>query len=176
MRNVLVLALALFLSNTANCQTPGKIFAVRHAEKQSNDKDTPLSVLGQKRAHCLAETLKDAHITAIFTTQYTRTKQTAEPTASEANVKLTSLDASSNDAVITQAKAAAQKGNVLIVGHSNTVPDIVSGLGAPKPTIPDQAYDLLFIVDEAAPQTLTTLHYCPDLPKDTSGTNSMMKP
>jgi len=173
---VLVFVFALFVSLIAICQDTGKIFAVRHAEKQSSDKDTPLSTLGKARADCLAQTLKDAHITAVFTTQYTRTKQTAEPTAKATNVKLTVLDANSNEELLKQAKAAAETGNVLIVGHSNTVPDIVAALGAPKPTIADDAYDLLFIVNEAAPQRLTTLHYCPNLPKDTSGIGSMMKP
>ena len=175
MRRTLAL-FALFVSLAALAQNTGKIFAVRHAEKQSNDKDTPLSDLGKTRADCLAKTLQDAHITAVFTTQYTRTKQTAEPTAREANVKLTSLDASSNDEVVKQAMVAAQSGNVLIVGHSNTVPDIVAALGAPKPAIADDAYDLLFIVDESAPLRLTTLHYCPNLPKAAPGYNSMMKP
>lgn len=175
MRNAIVLALALLVSNIANCQTPGKIFAVRHAEKQSNDKDTPLSTLGHKRAECLAQTLKDAHITAVFTTQYTRTKQTAQPTAREANVNLTSLDSSSNDEVVKQATAAAEKGNVLIVGHSNTVPDIIAALGGPKPVIADETYDLLFVLDDAAPHELITLHYCPNLPKDKSGNHSMMQ-
>ncbi len=174
MRNALIVVLGLFLSLSAAGQNSGKIFAVRHAEKQSNDKDTPLSDFGKTRAECLAQTLKDAHITAIITTQYTRTKQTAEPTAREMNVKLTSLDAKSNEEVVKQAKSAAQSGNVLIVGHSNTVPDIVAALGASKPGIPDDAYDLLFIVDESAPQRLTTLHYCPNLPK-APASNSMMK-
>lgn len=175
MRKAVVVILALF-ALSAVAQNNGKIFAVRHAEKQSSDKDTPLSDLGKSRAECLGQTLKDAHITAVFTTQYTRTKQTAEPTAREANVKPTALDASSNDEVVKQARAAAQSGNVLIVGHSNTVPDIVAALGAPKPTIADDAYDLLFIVDESSPQRLTILHYCPNLPKPASGNNSMMKP
>ena len=175
MRRVLVLFM-LLASLCAVAQNSGKVFAVRHAEKQSNDKDTPLSDLGKTRADCLAQTLKDAHITTILTTQYTRTKQTAEPTAREMNVKLTSLDAKSNDEVVKQAKAATQSGNVLIVGHSNTIPDIVAALGAPKPTIGDDAYDLLFIVDEASPQRLTTIHYCPNLPKPAPANNSMMKP
>jgi broad specificity phosphatase PhoE len=175
MRRILVL-FALLASLSAHAQNAGKIFAVRHAEKQSTDQDTPLSDLGKARAQCLAQTLKDVHITAIFTTQYTRTKQTAEPTAHEANVKLTSLDAKSNDDVVKQARTAAQSGNVLIVGHSNTVPDIIAALGASKPTIADDAYDLLFIVDESSPPRLTTLHYCPNLPKPAPGNNSMMKP
>jgi broad specificity phosphatase PhoE len=175
------LALVLWvvtLSVTSVCQTSGKIFAVRHAEKQSDEPDTPLSKLGKARADCLAQTLKDAHITSIFTTQYIRTKQTAAPTAHETNVKETVIEAKSNAEVVNAAKEASQAGNVLIVGHSNTVPAVLAALGAPQVTIPDSAYDLLFIVDAASPQRLTTLHYCPSLPKDATAhtSNSMAKP
>lgn len=175
MRLVLSLILAL-ITVTGVAQDSGRIFAVRHAEKQSADKDTALSRIGMNRAQCLAKTLRDAHITAVFTTQYIRTQQTAEPTAREASVKPTVLDASSNAQVVEEAKAAARSGNVLIVGHGNTVPDIVAALGAPKPAVPDDVYDLLFVIDTAAPQHLTTLHYCPNLPKEASRQKSMMKP
>jgi broad specificity phosphatase PhoE len=175
------LALVLWVmtfSVTAMCQSSGKIFAVRHAEKQSDEADTPLSNLGQARADCLAQTLKDVHISSIFTTQYIRTKQTAAPTAHETNIKETVIDAKTNPELVKAAKQASQAGNVLIVGHSNTIPAILAALGAPTVTIPDSAYDLLFIVDAASPQQLTTLHYCPNLPKDATAhtSNSMAKP
>ena len=76
------------------------------------------------------------------------------------------------------AKLAAQSGNVLIVGHSNTIPAILTALGAPVVAIADTTYDLLFVLDTRDPQHLTTLHYCPSLPADATPhtSNSMAKP
>jgi phosphohistidine phosphatase SixA len=172
------LAVCLLLSVAAYSQDSGKLFVVRHAEKQSDAADTPLSDKGQARAECLAQTLKDAHITSAFTTQYIRTKQTAAPTVVESKAKESAIDAKATDQIVKQARAASQSGNVLIVGHSNTVPDLLSSLGAPKVTIPDSSYDELFIFDVSQPKQLTILHYCPSLPIDTTAhpASSMAKP
>ena len=168
----------LVMSVAVMAQDSGKIFAVRHAEKQSDEADTPLSSKGEARAECLARTLKDAHIASVFTTQYIRTKQTGAPTALAAHAKAAVIEAKSNEEMVKAARLAAQSGNVLIVGHSNTIPGILSALGAPAMTIPDTTYDLLFILDTSDPQHLTTLHYCPSLPGDATShtSNSMAKP
>jgi phosphohistidine phosphatase SixA len=162
-----LLILSLFLiSAAALAQDSGKIFVVRHAEKESNAADTPLSSQGRARAQCLAETLKDAHISAVLTTQYIRTKQTAEPTANQAHAQEESFDAKSLSQIATAAREAAKNGNVLIVGHSNTIPQLMLALGAASVTIPDTAYDQLFILNAADPKQLITVHYCPLLPTD----------
>jgi phosphohistidine phosphatase SixA len=178
MKTLARIALCLMLSVTLFGQDSGKIFAVRHAEKQSDDADTPLSSKGRARAECLAQALKDAHIATVFVTQYVRTKQTGAPTAQAANVKETVIDAKATDELVKAAKSAGQSGNVLIVGHSNTVPGILAALGAPPVTISDSTYDLLFVLDSRDPQRLLTLHYCPNLPTDASShtSNSMAKP
>jgi broad specificity phosphatase PhoE len=178
MTTIARIAACVLISVTVFGQDAGKIFAVRHAEKQSDEADTPLSSKGQARAECLAKTLKDAHISTVFTTQYTRTKQTAAPTAQASGAKTTAIDAKSNDEMVKAAKVASQSGNVLIVGHSNTIPAILTALGAPAVTIADTTYDLLFILDTRDPQHLTTLHYCPSLPSDATPhtSNSMAKP
>jgi 2,3-bisphosphoglycerate-dependent phosphoglycerate mutase len=172
------LSICLLLSATTFSQDSGKIFVVRHAEKQSDEADTPLSKLGLARAACLAQTLKNAHITSVFTTQYVRTQQTAAPIVRETDAKDTVIDARSSDRLVNVAKIAAQSGDVLIVGHGDTVPHVLSSLGAPTVTVPDDTYDLLFIFDIRDPQHLTTLHYCPSLPADTTPhtSNSMAKP
>jgi phosphohistidine phosphatase SixA len=171
-------AVCLLGSAIALSQDAGKIFIVRHAEKQSNDADTPLSSKGLARADCLARTLKDAHITAAIVSQYQRTKQTAAPTIAEFKVKETAVEAKSTDQIVQAAREAAKSGNVLVVGHSNTVPNVLAALGTPPITIPDASYDLLFIFDVAQPKQLTTLHYCPALPTDGTAhpASSMAKP
>ncbi len=178
MKTLAQLALCLLLSVAAYSQDSGKIFVVRHAEKQSDAPDTPLSGKGQARAQCLAQTLKDAHITTAFVTQYLRTKQTAAPTVADSKANEKTVDAKSTDQIVRESRAAAQSGNVLIVGHSNTIPALLPAFGAPAVSIPDTAYDQLFIFDVAHPRQLTILHYCPALPTDTTAhpANSMAKP
>jgi broad specificity phosphatase PhoE len=172
------LAICLLLSATTVSQDSGKIFLVRHAEKQSDAPDTPLSDKGQARAQCLAQTLKDAHITNAMVTQHIRTKQTAAPTVAESKAKESTIDAKSTDQIVKDTRAAAQTGNVLVVGHSNTIPILLQAFGTPGVTIADVAYDQLFIFDVSQPKRLTILHYCPSLPTDTTDhpASSMAKP
>jgi broad specificity phosphatase PhoE len=171
-------AVCLLLSVAAFSQETGRIFLVRHAEKQSNEQDTPLSSEGLARAKCLAQTLKDAHIGAAFVTQYQRTKQTAAPTVSEFHARETAIEAKATGQIVQAAREAAKTSNVLIVGHSNTVPDLLASFGAPAVTIPGNAYDQLFILDVAQPKQLLTLRYCPALPTDATAhpAGSMAKP
>lgn len=171
-----LLSLSL-LETTLLAQESGTIFVVRHAEKQSDAQDTPLSAKGQARAECLAQTLKDAHVTAVFTSQFQRTKQTAAAVVRDAKANEEAFEAKNYEQFVTAAKAASKTGNVLIVGHSNTVPDLVQKLGGPAVTVADTSYDQLFLVDAEHPQHTITLHYCTALPTDDTKhpPNSMAK-
>ena len=52
------------------------------------------------------------------------------------------------------------KGNVLVVGHSNTVPEIIKALGVTTPvTIGDNDFDNMFLVTLSSPPALLRLHY-----------------
>jgi phosphohistidine phosphatase SixA len=143
------------------------IFIVRHAEKASSERDTALSDVGFKRADCLAKTLRDAQIKSGFVTEFKRTQQTAEPEMKQAGVTATVVPAADFAQTAALAKKAAATGNVLIVGHSNTVPQIVQSLAGEATSgqaaaMSDSEYDRLTIVQfsgDAKPQ-VTTLHYC----------------
>ena len=136
--------------------TPGAttVVVVRHAEKSSDDpRDPTLNAAGQERARLLTSVLKDAGVTSIYTTQYKRTRQTAEPLAQQLGIAIVERPASAANAA-TYARDLAQeilaKGagkGVLVVGHSNTVPDIVKALsGTTVPAITDPEYDHIFVV------------------------------
>jgi phosphohistidine phosphatase SixA len=102
--------------------------------------------------------LKDAKITAIFTTEYKRTRDTAQPLAAATGVVATAID--SKDAATLIGKLKASSGNVLVVGHSNTVPDIIKALGVGEPVaISDDQFDNLFVVIRGAKPALLRLHY-----------------
>jgi phosphohistidine phosphatase SixA len=130
------------------------IVVVRHAEKSTDDpRDPSLSAIGQQRARDLGVVLKDAGVTDVYVTQYKRTRQTAEPLAqaSGSSILERPIDAT-NSATYAQDLAheiltrSAGK-SVLVVGHSNTVPDIVKALsGNAVPPITDAEYDHIFVV------------------------------
>lgn len=129
------------------------IFVVRHAERADAGstggtmmKDDPdLSERGQARAKSLAGMLRDADIRAIYTTDLKRTKQTGAPLAVAFGATLTSLPADDLAGLIERVRREA--GNVVIVGHSNTVPKILSALGVEGTIeIADNEYDNLFVV------------------------------
>jgi broad specificity phosphatase PhoE len=125
---------------------------VRHAEKAATPADDPkLSALGEVRARDLYDAIKDAGVSAVITTQYVRTKQTAQPTVDALSlpteVVVTTASAAAHARDVAAAVRAHAGHTVLVVGHSNTVPAIIEALGAKRPApICDAEYDNLYIV------------------------------
>lgn len=126
---------------------------VRHAEKSTDDaRDPSLSETGKARAQALARLLADAPLSAAYATGFRRTQQTAQPAAGAHGVAVTLYDAQLPAAVLAaQLRAAHARGTVLVVGHSNTVPDIVAALsGQPVDAMSDDQYDLVYRVGTGA--------------------------
>ncbi|GAB4091522.1 histidine phosphatase family protein [Flaviaesturariibacter terrae] len=133
----------------ASCQTT-RYYIVRHAEKAAPgpqmSSDVPLSPAGEARAQALQERLKGEKLQFVYSTNFLRTKATAAPTASAAGLGLLFYDP--KDSSFISHVLAQGNGNTLIVGHSNTVDDLVNRLVG-KPVLqdlPDSAYGDLFIV------------------------------
>jgi broad specificity phosphatase PhoE len=152
----LAAACALLLCMSTSAAAQQTIFVVRHAERADTTPagapamiapatDPPLSAAGRERAARLASMLRSADITHIFTTEFRRTQETAAPLAEQ--LKLTPVISPSKDPAPLVEQVRQAKGNVLIVGHSNTVPELLKGLGIKDAvTIPDAEYGNLFIV------------------------------
>jgi len=146
---LLIFSLALLLTSCG--QT---FYIVRHAEKAvagSNttmmSNDPPLTEAGKDRAETLKELLKTKKIGAVFSTNTLRTKSTAEPTRAYFNLVTETYSPLPDSAFVSRLKSL--KKNSLIVGHSNTVDDIVNKLcGSVKipGDLPETEYDNLFIV------------------------------
>lgn len=140
--------LLLLMPGVAGAQT---VYIVRHAEKATQDvtmtSDVPLSSAGIQRANDLKKVLLDKKITYIFSTDKLRTKSTAQPLSEAAGVP---VEIYANDTLpkfIERVKAL--KANVLIVGHSNTIDDLVNALCGEKvisADYPESSYDNLLIV------------------------------
>ena len=151
--------LLIYLLLVAAADAAPLIFVVRHAEKVTTGGDNPdLSVAGQKRADALARILKDSQITAVFVTEFKRTQETAAPTARAAHLSPIVLPA--NDVPGLVAKLRALNGNALVVGHGNTIPDLMKALGITTPiSIPDDDYTEIFVVWPGDMPQLLRLHY-----------------
>ena len=157
-RFVLSLVLLGLLASAAAAQPT--IFIVRHAEKApSMGRDPDLSETGRVRAQSLAKTLRDAGITAMYVTDLKRTQQTAAPLAKALGIKPTILPP--NDTTTLSARLRhVRRGNVLVVGHSDTVPKLIRALGlAASITLKDTDYDNLFVVLLEGKPRLIRLHY-----------------
>jgi broad specificity phosphatase PhoE len=153
----LILSIPLLLVAGANAAPV--VFIVRHGEKASaGGKDPELSVQGQKRADALANILKDSQITAVFVTEFKRTQETAAPTAKAAHVNPTVVPA--NDTGVLVEKLRTLNGNALVVGHGNTIPDLLKALGiAAAVSIPEDDYGEIFAVVLGDAPQLVRLHY-----------------
>jgi 2,3-bisphosphoglycerate-dependent phosphoglycerate mutase len=129
------------------------VYVVRHAEKIASsdnaskmmDNDPPLSDAGKVRALVLKNELAGKHITHIYSTNTIRTRSTAEPLSQAIKINVELYN--NIDSLVTTIRSA--KGNVLVVGHSNTVDDIVNELcGQTKIAndLKDGEYDNLFVM------------------------------
>ena len=129
-------------------------YIVRHAEKAVTDgndammgKDPPLTEAGKERAEALKEIMITKKIGYVFSTNTIRTRSTAEPVRAYFDLVTETYPPVPDSAFISRLKTL--KKNTLIVGHSNTIDDIVNKLyGSMK--IPNDLrefeYDNLFVV------------------------------
>lgn len=117
---------------------------VRHAER-SNDS---LNQQGLARADKLAHVASDAGVVAIYATEYQRTQQTAQPLATLLGIPVTQYSALDVEGLVNQVLSNHAGEVVLIVGHSNTVPDIIVEFGGSPidPLDEEEDFDNLFIV------------------------------
>ena len=106
--------------------------------------------------------MRDARITAIFVTQFVRTADTAKPLADRLGLPPQRVPAVQTLDLITKMRALGPHARVLVVGHSDTVAKILSGLGWTEPvTIARDEYDNLFVVlpRAATAPTVVRLRY-----------------
>ena len=150
--------LSIFVAVTIASAEP-VIVLVRHGEKvASAGKDPDLSPAGRARAEALARILKDSRITAIFTSEFKRTQETAAPTATAMKIAPTVVPA--KDITLLLSKLRQLNGNALVVAHGDTIPDIVKALGIDIPIqIPEDDYTELLIITLGNKPELFRLHY-----------------
>ena len=151
---------ALAAARTAHAQEA--IYIVRHAERLDQSPDSPLSPDGIARADRLREMLRSAGVTHVFTSALRRTIDTARPAADALHLVPKPMQVATGPEVAAQLAALGPRDRAFVVGHSNTVPDLLRALHVATPiTIEDAEFDNLFIVvpQKDAPPLLLRLKY-----------------
>ena len=144
---------------------------VRHAEKATeagsdgvfDAKDPPLSSVGATHAAALAKVLHEVPLYAVYATPFKRTQSTGQPSAADHGLKVSTYAPDlAIPEFVAQLSASAKPGAVLVVAHSNTVPEIVAALcHCPAPSLSDSDFGDRFDVrvEPNGKATLTHLRY-----------------
>jgi phosphohistidine phosphatase SixA len=122
------------------------VVLVRHAEKLPDADDPGLSATGHAHAERLAEMLERAGIAAIYVSEAKRTQETAAPVAQRTGIEPRVVEAERHTRLLRRLKWRHRSEVVLVVGHSNTVPLIASGLGAEIGVVAAEDYSGLWII------------------------------
>jgi len=168
--NLPILFVVLLLSSFSTIANNYSVYLVRHAEKGSDSKNPQLTECGKARAEQLATLLSQTNIEHIYSTHYQRTMQTAKPLADQQQLAIKNY----NPRYLEQLslKLQQQKANTLVVGHSNTTPELVTLLT--KETIAplsEKDYQQLYQVQYIDNQAILTLFQQPLSCKNTSDEN-----
>ena len=143
-----VAVVAWFLSSLSTTT----IVILRHAEKELGTiEDPPLSQAGEQRAQLLArmfgEKAGPGRIDAIFASDTRRSQRTAAPLADRLGIAVTTIDGKDIEEVARRIRHAHRGQRVLVVGHSNTLPEIVKALsGTSVPPIANDDYSQMYVV------------------------------
>jgi broad specificity phosphatase PhoE len=153
----LVPALLLaMLAPAAAFAEPSMIYLVRHGEKAAEGKDPELTPQGRQRAQNIATMLAKTQVAHVFSTDTRRTRQTAEPLAQQSGLQVQLYNPGAPQALVARVKTLS--GAVLVVGHSNTLPELVRLFGGqPGADIADNEFDRLYQLIPGAGGSVTTV-------------------
>jgi broad specificity phosphatase PhoE len=135
--SLLRLILPLLLLLVGACQLPPveqpgpDFYVMRHLHTPAGANDPDLTPEGQRQAQLLANWFKGEPPAVIFVSDTKRARQTAAPLAAKLRLEPVVYDPRNMPALIAEIQKSPNP--ALIVGHSNTVPDIVSALGGARP-------------------------------------------
>ena len=167
MKAIVTAIVAVLMSATLAAQQT--VIFVRHAERADGGAGSPnamtgapadpsLSDAGAARAARLATMLADAGVKGIYTSEFKRTQETAKPLASKLGLAIEVVPSRDAAGLAAKIKAAHARDTVLIIGHSNTIPDLVRAFGGPAFKIADDEYSGIYILTPST-GTLTLIRY-----------------
>ena len=144
------------------------VIFVRHAERAdggaqgqamtSAPADPLLSPAGEARAARLATMLAESGIKAIYASEFRRTQDTGKPLAAKLGLKVEAVSARDPAVLVAKAKAEHPKDAVMVIGHSNTVPEAIRAFGGPAIKMADDEYNAIYVLVPAT-GALTLIRY-----------------
>ena len=137
-------SILLFICAINDSSQPVIIYVVRHAEKQADQADPDLSEKGHERIRKLNRLLREIELDGVISSQFLRTRRTAEPIASMHQLPVEIIAAEDQAKLVDRLESPGK--TLLVVGHSNTIPQIIQALGCSCSPIDDQDYDNLFVL------------------------------
>ena len=154
----ILLALLMLLACSTNpeasagARTESAFYVMRHLQKAEGT-DPALSAEGTANAQRLTAWFEGRpKPTAIFVSTTRRARETAAPLAAALGVTPREYNPADTPALLARVRAEA--GSVLVVGHSNTVPDIVAGLGGARPApLAETDYGSIWVIAKSGGST-----------------------
>ena len=150
---VIYTAIAIGLAWFFESQATTTMIFIRHADTAAEPAGDPgLSEAGRQRVAELARQLVDADVVAgvdaIYVTQYRRAQETAQPLADALDLPVNRYDAADTEQILETILKRHKGKIILVVGHSNTVPELIANLGASKkvPPIAEDEYDNIYVI------------------------------
>ncbi|WP_299392445.1 phosphoglycerate mutase family protein [uncultured Gelidibacter sp.] len=132
-RSFIIVCFTLFslnsFSQSKSATETTTYYFIRHAEKDRSDtseKDPHLTEVGHQRAQNWSSIFQHISFDAVYSTNYHRTKETGQPTAEKNNLEITIYN--TNTYFDEDFKSATKGKTVLVVGHSNTIPEFVNAV------------------------------------------------
>lgn len=119
-----LILISILVLSPSSASDDFSLYFVRHAEKITGDTEPGLTACGKERAKQLATLLSTADIKSIYSSSYKRTMSTASPFSKATNVAIKNYSPKHLQQFALQLKQRHE--NALIVGHSNTTPQLVS--------------------------------------------------
>jgi probable phosphoglycerate mutase len=143
---LVLLALAGTASHATAQSDATVVYVVRHSERaEDGTNDPPTSAEGRERSALIASMLADADLTHVHTTDFKRTRETGTPAAEAAGLELMLYNPRDLQAFADELKATP--GRHLVLGHSDTTPQMVAALGGdPGSDIEEMEFDRFYIV------------------------------
>lgn len=134
--------------------TTTTIVLIRHAEKQVGAiPDAPLAPPGETRAarlvHMFGDSADFGRVQKIYVTDTRRTQQTAAGVAQQLGLTPEIVAGKGDTRSFARRLLKENRGGrALVVGHSNTVPELVAALSGQSdvPAMSDEEFDTLYVV------------------------------
>lgn len=152
---LLAFSLVFLVASSAFC---ADIYLVRHAEKAADgSKDPALTEVGKHRSENLADVLRSAGITKIYSSDFNRTRETAAPLAERLGLEIQIYDPKALDPLAVNLLKLTE--NALVVGHSNTTPELAETMGGDggTPIVEEWEYDRLYLLQTENGQVTRTI-------------------